>query len=172
MRTLAVSEPMDYRTVFDIADEGYKSWSAHGLIFVAIGCLIVAFRERLSDQWSERPRQGSAFAFLFLGFAILWTLVDFWGTYSEYADLRDALSSGKASIVEGRVSQFKPMPVTGHAMERFCVETTCFEYSDFVATNGFNNTKSHGGPVREGLPVRVTYVGSAIVKLEVGRQGH
>jgi len=70
-------------------------------------------------------------------------------------------------VVEGTVSRFVPMPVTGHAMERFCVHDTCFEYSDFVITSGFNNTSSHGGPIREGLPVRVTFVGNKIVKLEI-----
>jgi len=54
-------------------------------------------------------------------------------------------------------------------MERFCVSGVCFAYSDFVITSGFNNTSSHGGPIREGLPVRVTYVGDMIVKLEVAR---
>ena len=59
------------------------------------------------------------------------------------------------------------MPVSGHAMEHFCVRQACFEYSDFVITAGFNNTASYGGPIRDGLPVRVTYVGNAIAKLEV-----
>jgi hypothetical protein len=46
-----------------------------------------------------------------------------------------------------------------------------FAYSDYVVTPGFNNTSSHGGPMREGLYVRIHYTGSvtgvAIVKLEV-----
>jgi hypothetical protein len=36
---------------------------------------------------------------------------------------------------------------------------------------GFNNTSSHGGPIREGLPVRVSYVGNTILKLEI-RSGY
>ena len=52
-------------------------------------------------------------------------------------------------------------------MERFCVSGTCFEYSDYVVTGGFNNTSSHGGPIRAGLPVRVSHVGDRIVKLEI-----
>jgi hypothetical protein len=52
-------------------------------------------------------------------------------------------------------------------MEKFCVNDHCFEYSDYVITGGFNNTRSHGGPIREGLPVRVTFIRNKIIKLEV-----
>ncbi|WP_322021733.1 MULTISPECIES: hypothetical protein [unclassified Burkholderia] len=52
-------------------------------------------------------------------------------------------------------------------MERFCVGQVCFSYSDYVVTGGFNNTASHGGPIRAGLPVRGSYVDGLIVKLEV-----
>jgi hypothetical protein len=42
-----------------------------------------------------------------------------------------------------------------------------FCYSDYEVTAGFNNSASHGGPIREGLPVRVSYIGNTIVRLEV-----
>jgi hypothetical protein len=61
------------------------------------------------------------------------------------------------------------MPYTGHAMESFCVQEQCFSYSDYVVTTGFHNTASHGGPIREGLNVRIEYIGNIILKLEVAR---
>jgi hypothetical protein len=154
---------MDYRTVFDVTEAGFKSWSfpASGLIFVAIGTVLVAIRSRLNKQkWSP---------FLFLGFAVAWTTATGFSTYSDYRNVREVTDGGKASVVEGPVSTFVPMPKSGHSMERFCVSEVCFAYSDFVISSGFNNTSSHGGPIREGLPVRVTYVGNTIVKLEVAR---
>ena len=33
-----------------------------------------------------------------------------------------------------------------------------FQYSDFMYSGGFNNTASHGGPIRPGLQVRVCYL--------------
>jgi len=93
----------------------------------------------------------------------------FSSTYRDYACLSKAIDSARVSVVEGVVNQFQPMPYTGHAMEHFCVNANCFAYSDYVITAGFNHTSSHGGPIREGLPVRVTFVGSTIVKLEVAR---
>jgi hypothetical protein len=59
------------------------------------------------------------------------------------------------------------MPKSGHKMESFTVNGVKFEYSDFVVTPGFNNATSHGGPIREGLPVRISHIDNTILKLEV-----
>jgi hypothetical protein len=166
-----VSPGGDYRTVFDITVAGYKSWTfpAFGLAFVAAGAVLVSLRRRLPGWWPKDPRPRDVFAFAYLGFALLWTATTFLVTYSEYVRLRRAVENGRTDVVEGVVSQFKPMPPTDKGMERFCVQKECFEYSNNVVTAGFNDTSLHGGPIREGLAVRVTYVGNEIVKLEVGR---
>ena len=57
----------------------------------------------------------------------------------------------------------------GPEWERFCVEDKCFQYSDSDTGAGFNNTSSHGGPIKSGLHVRVTFVANTIVKLEVAQ---
>jgi hypothetical protein len=162
---------MNYQIVFDIASVGYKSWDfpAHGLILVGAGAVLIAARKKLPGWWGKHPRASNVFAFFFFGFAVLWTLVSFFATYHNYTSLSIAEQTNRVHVVEGVVTNFKPMPVTGHAMERFCVSEACFEYSDYVITGGFNNTSSHGGSIREGLPVRVTFVGNSIVKLEVAK---
>jgi hypothetical protein len=158
-----LAKQVDYHTAFDLANSGYKSWdfAGAGLILVLMGILFVLGRRRLPGA--------KAGPFVFLGIAVLLTLSAFYSTYSEYTRLRSAYENGSAKVVEGAVRSFKPMPWSGHARERFCVEGQCFRYSDFNVTNGFNNTSSHGGPIRDGLLVRVTYVGDAIVKLEVAK---
>jgi hypothetical protein len=65
------------------------------------------------------------------------------------------------------VTHFRPMPVTGHGVESFVVGGKRFQYSDFAMRAGFDETRSHGGPVREGLHVRIHYFGDDIAKLEV-----
>lgn len=162
---------MDYKVVFDVTDAGYKSWTfpAFGLIFVAVGAVLVAFRNKLPGSWHKHHRASKLFAFFFLGFAVFWTLITSLLTYSDYSSLKTSKETNRASVVEGSVTDFKPMPFAGHAMEKFCVQQICFEYSDYVITAGFNNTSSHGGPIKEGLPVRATYVGNSIVKLEVAK---
>jgi hypothetical protein len=162
---------MAYHVVFDIAETGYKSFgfAAVGLIFVAIGVVLVMLRRR-GPGTSGRPlRVASTWAYGWLGFSIVWTGVAFTATYSKYVRLRRALADGTAQVVEGRVDRFAPMPVQGHAMERFCVRDKCFEYSDYGVTGGFNHSSALGGPIRLDLPVRVTFVGNDIVKLEVGQ---
>jgi hypothetical protein len=158
---------VEYKVVFDLASTGYKTWgfSLVGLALAIVGAFLVRYRAHLSMRG---PRVfARAFPFVFFGFATLWTLVTFGSTFAEYWSLRSAVRDGRVSMIEGTVKQFKPMPYTGHARERFCVQDTCFEYSDFIVTSGFNNTSSHGGPIREGLRVRVTHVRGTIVRLEL-----
>jgi len=80
-----------------------------------------------------------------------------------------ALRDGQYAVVEGYVSDFVPMPHSGHSMESFVVQGHRFSYSDYVVSAGFNNTASHGGPIREGLYVRVTYTNDVILRLEIAQ---
>jgi len=54
-------------------------------------------------------------------------------------------------------------------MERFVVNGHHYEYSDYVVSAGFNNTQSHGGPIREGITVRIADVRGKIARLEIAR---
>ncbi len=162
---------MHYQTVFDVATAGYKSWDFpfSGLIGIAFGVLLVAGRKNFPGAWAKRPIASTVFAYLFLVFSVLWTVLAFTSTNGDYKSLSQAGSEDNVKVAEGVVTDFSPMLASGHKVEKFCVSGACFEYSDYVITGGFNNTSSHGGPIREGLPVRVSYVGDRIVKLEVAR---
>jgi hypothetical protein len=120
---------------------------------------------RKSPPWMEKW-----FPKVFLGFAIFWTVTSFIATYGDYRAATHAMHTNQAKIVEGVVTQFIPMPYTGHAMESLVVQGVRFEYSDYVITAGFNNTTSHGGPIREGLPVRIWYRGNEILRLDVAKR--
>jgi len=80
-----------------------------------------------------------------------------------------AFRLGYPSAVEGIVTNFHPMPYEGHEDECFSVHLHRFCYSDYVAVPGFRNTASHGGPIRPGIDVRVTYLGAAILRLEIAK---
>ncbi len=68
---------------------------------------------------------------------------------------------------------FIQCPSTGHDDERFTVHGVQFAYSEGVVTPFFKHTRTHGGPIRPGLLVRIHYLGTnecaSIVKLEVKR---
>lgn len=156
---------MNYLVVFDIRDVDFITPSsvATGLIVVLTATLFVVVRRSIVG------RGGVVLSYFILGVAGLWTATEWVSTYYAYQSAATALEQGRASVVQGRVSRFKPMPVTGHAMEYFCVESHCFTYADAVESIGFHNTSSHGGPIKPDLPVRVTYIGNTIVRLEVAR---
>ena len=161
----------NYYTVFDLAQAGYRNWwfPASGLIFVFIGSLLV-----FAPDWMQKLLpygfQGRArrlFSWFFFVFALLLTGTSIVGTYGQYLSLRQVEGDGRFKVVEGEVRSFRPMPYSGHAYESFEVGGVAFHYSDYEVTPGFNNTASHGGPIREGLPVRITYYGNTILRLEI-----
>jgi hypothetical protein len=162
---------MEYWTVFDILQVGYRSWPSVlvGLAFMLIGVSMFVFPR----FWEKIPLRGPEFmrrysAYILTGFAAIWTLFAFVGTYSDYAYAKNEYLQGKAEVIEGTVSNFKPgTNMRGSAYESFCVKDKCFTYSDYEEQAGFNTMTINGGPIREGLPVRVTFVGNTIVKLEV-----
>ena len=159
-----------YEVVFDLAEEGYRQWwfGAFGIPFIAVGVALRVIGPRLAGG-KMSPRFYRVFSLYFLGFAILWTAGAFGATYREYSHLSSALESGEFDVVEGPVRDFVPMPRTGHARESCVVDGQRFEYSDYYVTAGFNNTKSHGGPIDHGLHVRVSHVEGVIIRLEIKR---
>jgi len=81
----------------------------------------------------------------------------FWFNVFSYRELVQAYRTGKYSVVEGIVEDFHPMPYEGHQSECFRVEKEKFCYSDYEVSPAFNQSASHGGPIRAGLPVRIAY---------------
>jgi LPXTG-motif cell wall-anchored protein len=162
---------MAYATVFDTASTGYKPlWFVLvGAVFIGLSVLLIRFR-RASPKWRERSTVARViYPYGLLFFSVIWTIGAFIRGYQEIGTALEAANTGTAQIVEGPVTNFVPAPATGHANESFCVSNACFSYSDYVVTPGFNQTSSHGGPIHEGLNVRITYVGNTILKLEVSK---
>jgi hypothetical protein len=151
---------VDYQLVYDLSDMDYKwGFPAIGLILVAAGAVIMI---------ASRGR--SAFAMSYFWSSLLLTVIAFIVSYYNYSSLVAEKMAGRVNIVEGIVTNFRPAPAGAHARERFCVETSCFEYSRYDVMGGFNNTVFRGGRIiRDGLPVRVWHVGNTIVRLEMAQ---
>ena len=166
---------MPYVTVFDITQKAFEWWwFALGLIFVFVGIVLIKYGLKLGGNKTGKGF-GLPFAFdsrllgwFFVIFASFWTLLSFGSMYCSYREYTAAYRSGQYSVVEGTVEDFHPMPYEGHQEECFRVQEEKFCYSDYdLSKPGFNQSTSHGGPVRAGLPVRIAYRDDRILRLEI-----
>ena len=145
-----------------------------GIVIMAGGILIFYIRSRENPEDGKNPLI-KGFKYFAFGFGTLWTALTFNVTYSEYLLIKRAIDHNNVKMVEGVVTDFHPY--TRLEQEGFCVQDTCFKYSDYDVTNGFNLSVAKGSPIRDGLPVRVAYIEAPyvestkniIIKLEVGK---
>jgi hypothetical protein len=148
---------MTYQTLFDVAQNGYAAWwfPVFGLVFTAVAGGLVNWRSRVSYK-------------IGLGLAALWTILAFVVTYRDYRDAVWNLQNGHYAVVEGPVTDFEARPGKGWAQkaESFLVDGKRFEYHGAVVSPGFHQMVSQGGPIRDGLQVRITYSGPDILRLE------
>jgi hypothetical protein len=160
---------MQYDTVFDACDAGYRDWPfvLVWLLFAG-GSLAWLSWERRSSK-PDRPFVRTALPYLASGFLVLWGAVTFTSSYRSYREVTSRLRAGQYESVEGTVTDFEPMPREGHRYERFIVAGHLYEYSDYGRTPGFNNSSSHGGPIRPGLHVRIADIDGLIARLEILR---
>ena len=155
--------PSDYVTVFQVTDRFPDLWFACvGLIALAAGLIMVLGKRRF-----KRGQPHWVMAIFFCGFGIFWTFVVGSITLSDDLKAFSAYKKGDYRIVEGAVTNFRPMPFQGHQDECFSVQEQRFCYSDYAITPGFHNATSHGGPINEGLPVRIAYRDGNILRLEI-----
>jgi hypothetical protein len=154
-----------YRVVFDITrdarpDEIAGGWFTAALLLAA-GIVLFVVRRHLPAMlrlW---------FPALVIAFGILGILGLLFRNVPQPSELAAAYRAGRCQVVEGVVTEFHPMPPTGHDVESFVIAGKRFQYSDFLHRAGFNQTSSHGGPIHEGALVRIYYLGEDIAKLEV-----
>jgi hypothetical protein len=131
--------------------------------------LWLARRRRTGGAEASRRKPSEGVLRALIAFASAWMVLAAGDVWFQHARAVDDLRAGQYSVIEGDVRRFVPMPWGGHALESFDVGDRHFSYSDFVATPGFRRTASHGGPIREGLHVRIAYVGNVILRLEILR---
>jgi hypothetical protein len=164
---------MTYRTVFDVLGAPLFDWKVVTvcLLLVFSGIAVALLRNKFAPWflWPPATRRFAApVALIYFVATIAIASKMLFGSFQTQRELRSELNLGRVGVVEGTVVQFSPAPYSGHVDEKFCVRERCFRYSDYALTGGFNRTSSHGGPIREGLPVRISYVGDVIVRVEIG----
>jgi hypothetical protein len=159
----------DYKLVFDAAANGYQTWRAAILpasVSVVALMLVMFVRRSISaEEKGVRFYRGIAGAVSVL--AALGSVAMLVHTWREYDLLRSSLRSGAFRLVDGHVADFIPQQADGHPIERFRVDGVRFEYSRSDITSAFHRTATEGGPIRNGVAVRIADVNGKIARLEV-----
>jgi hypothetical protein len=154
----------NYQTVFEIG-LGSFPWARvlHPLIgvaaIVAIGLFLMLFLRS-----KQIALVMGAFGVLFGSLFILPGLVVF---VPNFVKLRSAYVSGRSSIVEGVVENFRPAPTIGPAREFFSVSGVLFSYNALDDTPCFHNAPLHRGPIRDGSDVRIYYDEGCIQRVDL-----
>jgi hypothetical protein len=171
---------LPYLIVFDTAQKMFQWWwPAIGLFFVAIGILSIKYGRLLPRRNSvirgrrvlSADERSKIIGWCFIIFGSAVALALFSVTYDDYRAYAQAYKAGQYFVVEGVVAEFQPA-YSQVPDECFRVNAQRFCYSEGKPTPGFNQTASHGGPIKPGLPVRITYLlddslSAHILRLEV-----
>ena len=157
-----------YKVAYDLLEEGYSGWSADIIFFLCAlpGVGLVWIIKKKTDEKERRLRRlllilpyVMAIFPALLGAATLYTGLN------EYYNMQKMLREGRASYVDGTVTDFHG----GKNYESFEVNGKRFSYDYKTANAGFRQTKYHGGPIDEGVNVRMWHDRGTIMRLEVAR---
>jgi len=150
---------MDYKTVFEVTDKGFDITILMPLLFIIIGLGVSLFNIKYNKSTSSKKQFTIVFGFIFSAFGLLISLLTIPSSISSQQKTKEIFENKEYKTVEGKIENFKPMPYEGHAVESFTVNGVYFEYSDYILWDAFNNTASHGGPIKNnGQLVRLSYI--------------
>lgn len=161
---------MEYVTIFDATRAPLQGLSAAapGLAFTAIGAVLVLFpkfAEAVPYHGPQVLRRPLDWAFLIIG--LLFTLAVLTSVISGQVSDAAALRKGDCRVVEGRVEHLQTTRLRGGYQESLVVAGVPFTYSDHQIGGGFRTTTHQGGPMAEGLQVRLCERAGHILRLEI-----
>jgi hypothetical protein len=155
--------------IFDVSRQGYQTWreALIPLIPALIGFGVLRW-SRVSGPTliDKEPRLYHLVLRLSVMLGIFGTLAILAYTRREFEQLNNALKAGNYRITSGVVSGLVPELADGHPRESFDLSGRSFVYSSADVTSAFHQTVGTGGPVRDGLGVRIADVDGKILRLE------
>jgi hypothetical protein len=152
-----------YRLVFDVTQGGLTIlwFPLLGLLGIAGSAVVILLRKYL---W---PRSLAFILVVVPIVIVLWTVTVSVMTIGSYVRLASALRNGRCKYVEGPITEFVPMPPSGHGWEVFKVGGVSFRYSKYDITPGFRQVRVDGSPLYQGAWVKVWYIDNEIARLEL-----
>ncbi len=161
-----------YRTVFDASQQSFAWWVVIiplAVAFVGVGILVN--RSRIPKVPSAIRISGSV-TLICAGLCVAIFL--FASTLSAYHTGSDLLATNQAQVAEGQVIDLTST-ASGKA-ESFRVQGVQFSYSEYSESLGFHHVSTLGGPMKEGLQVKIWYAhidgdpsDPVILKLEISQ---
>ena len=91
-------------------------------------------------------------------------------SFAHYKYFHWWYDKGPFSAVEGPVEKYRASNVGTTSYEHFQVGNAGFSYTAARMDRCFHKTAANGGPIHDGLLVRITYHDNCIVKLEVAQE--
>lgn len=134
---------------------------ASGVGGVLVGVLLLAI------VWKRPERVARLFALSWiLGWGAL-SLHTTLGIASRYREARDWLETRSVEVVEGTVTRLSPATSDRLGIETFRIGERLFRFEDGqTRVPGLNRSAARGGPIREGMTVRLTLHGESILLVE------
>ena len=157
-----------YVTIYDASQQSFGYW----LLALPFAGIIIIDLIAFAILWRSRCK-GIKLPFVpiiltggMLLFATVVLSVLFLKPLFEWRLYNHLITAEEAPCVEGVITDFKPMPEGGHADESFIVDGRRFRYSSYDITSGFNKTVVRGGPLKEGMNVKLWYYEGVILKIQ------
>ena len=159
---------MDYQTVYDIGTDGFDEWWWLLGIVVGFAALLLALLVFPRAQAKHRLLAGIGLLLVsMVGMNFLM------GAHFLERRAIAEIAAGKAKTIAGKIANFQPDQggKGDAAIESFRIGDERFSYSNSIHRAGFKQTRIYGGPLKDGMTVRLTYVEmpdhTAITKVEV-----
>lgn len=162
---------MSYNVVYDSTRSNLWWWLTESPILI-LGLLFVWLILRALWRSPERPTHQR----LLLGTVLVLACVGgLWRLgYRYYVSRHFYRYYGSYHTIEGGVTNYKTFSTERSVGERFEVSGVRFGYIDSFQWKCFHKAAANGGPIHEGVPVRISYatlnLAPCIVKLEVARE--
>lgn len=156
---------MQNQVLFDVMTKSFDWGELRLNMYMVIIGLLAIFAEKQKLGWVR-------FSIRKIGYVIVAApvLLGAFQTVDWYVERHEhiaALSNGQYAVIEGRVENLRPPGSGRDPKESFSISGHRFEYSSYRTTTCFNLTTPRGGPIREGMMIRVKFIDECILRIEL-----
>ena len=162
---------MNYSVIYDSTRSNLWWWLTE-LPILVLGSAFIWLILRELRRSPKRPTKERLLLWVVLVPALfggLWSM-----GYRYYVSRNFYRYYGSYATIEGVVKNYKAFRASSAAGEQFEVNGIRFGYVDSFQWKCFHKAAANGGPIHEGVPVRMSYatlnLTPCIVKLEVAKQ--